>query len=59
MQAPLSRWLSQQSAEVATATDRDELLARGLNLVRGTALVPTPYGRSSLDQFVCGHLTIG
>ena len=58
MYASLSRWLSHQPAAVATATDREALLAQGLDLVRGTARVPAARERALLDRFVRGQLTI-
>ena len=58
MHASLSRWLSHQPAEASTATDRAALLARGLDLVRGTARAPASGERALLDLYVGGQLTI-
>jgi len=56
--APLSRWLSQQSALPATETGRQRLVASALHRGQGMALSPKPCEQCLLDQFVRGNQII-
>lgn len=58
MKATLSLQMHHQVSLLDNEHGRQRLVTVALNIAQGTALMPKPYERQLLDQFVRGVLTL-